>query len=202
MRITPEFEANTRHHWVIPAITAAYGIYSSIQNANAQNQANYDSRVQSDRQMDFQRDMSNTAHQREVADLKAAGLNPILSAGGNGSSTPAGAAAVSQAPTLQVPDLNSIVKMKQDQERIDLEAERIGIDKQNSAAGIAKTLSETDLIKMKKILAQKGMVRAEMEGEVSQVIRNMMKFMKGQFHKNSAPSWKDNEWQKYQMRKP
>nr|WAE43460.1 MAG: DNA pilot protein [Microviridae sp.] len=69
---------------ILSAITAIVGTIWT----NASNSAN------AQKQQDFQRSMSNTAHQREVADLRSAGLNPILSAtGGNGASTPSGAMA-------------------------------------------------------------------------------------------------------------
>lgn len=49
---------------------------------------------QAQQQIDFQRDMSNTAYQRSMADMKKAGINPILAAKLNPASTPPGSMAI------------------------------------------------------------------------------------------------------------
>lgn len=54
---------------------------------------NNSAKAQAKRQMEFQEDMSNTSYQRQMEDMRLAGLNPILSAKMGGASTPTGAAA-------------------------------------------------------------------------------------------------------------
>lgn len=71
--------------WLLPALGIAAGIGGTIYSARA-------AKEEAEKNRKFQAEMSNTAHQREVRDLMASGLNPLLSAN-SGASSPSGSMA-------------------------------------------------------------------------------------------------------------
>jgi len=90
------------------AISGGLGFLGSMQtnatNASNAQSANAFNAQQAQLNRDYQTEMSNTAYQRQVADMQAAGLNPMLAyMKGGGASSPSGSTASATVPQYQSP---------------------------------------------------------------------------------------------------
>jgi hypothetical protein len=79
-----------------PAFATGASIVGGFLGNRGQRAANAANAQLAHNQMQFQERMSRTAYQRQVEDMKAAGINPMLSAKMGGASTPSGQTAVMQ----------------------------------------------------------------------------------------------------------
>lgn len=76
---------------MIDPISLFGGAISTGLNLFGQDKATKENAKQAQKQMDFQERMSSTSYQRSMADMRAAGLNPILAYSKGGASSPSGA---------------------------------------------------------------------------------------------------------------
>ena len=113
--------------WIPAIATIGSALIARNSAKSGARQQNTEANIASAKQMAFQERMSNTAYQRSMADMKQAGLNPILASKLGGASTPGGSTYTPQ--NVELAGLQTFANIMQ------------------TEANTAKTLAETNILK-------------------------------------------------------
>lgn len=114
--------------------SSAGSIFNGALNFWGQERANQANQAEAEKNRQFQERMSSTSYQRGMADMKAAGLNPILAFGQGGASSPSGSTATVSSSTEK-----AVASA--------LDARRLAADLENMYATNAKIKAETQYSK-------------------------------------------------------
>lgn len=121
--------------WQAAAIAAGANLIGGMQQRKSD-------KASTAKQMAFQERMSNTAYQRQMADMRKAGINPILSAKMGGASTPTGAAFKS--PNILGGAADAGIKAYSAKSTAQLQEATIQNTQANTALTNARTVTEQD----------------------------------------------------------
>lgn len=137
----------------IGAIGALGSLASGYMTYKGQREANEANILMAREQMRFQERMSNTSFQRQMQDMRKAGINPIMAFGGGGASTPSGAMATS------VNALSGTASSAQDALRLASEIAAI-------RANTAKSKAEREQVQIENKLLESKIPGAEIEKNI------------------------------------